>query len=181
MPASSTTPVTIRRMHASDLEQVRAIDRLSFSLPWPERAYEIELHENQNSIPLVAEKAVPGGEPLIAGVVVAWMVLDEVHIATISVHPDQRGQGISRALLAHAIEQGLQRGAILATLEVRAGNHAAQALYQRFGFKVVGDRPRYYQDNQEDALIMTVDLLEERLPGLSYPDWLRARGYEKDD
>jgi ribosomal-protein-alanine N-acetyltransferase len=167
-------------MQASDLEQVRAIDRLSFSLPWPERAYEIELRENQNSIPLVAEKAAPGGEALVAGVVVAWMVLDEVHIATLSVHPEHRGQGISRALLASVIEQGIQRGAILATLEVRAGNQPAQALYQGFGFKVVGDRPRYYQDNQEDALIMTVDLLEDRLPGVSYLEWLRRRGYEKE-
>jgi ribosomal-protein-alanine N-acetyltransferase len=177
MSTSPITQVTIRQMQAADLEQVRAIDRISFSLPWPERAYEIELRENQNSIPLVAEKTVPGGEALVVGVVVAWMVLDEVHIATISVHPEQRGQGISRALLARAIEEGIQRGAILATLEVRAGNHAAKALYQSFGFKVVGDRPRYYQDNQEDALIMTVDLLEDRLPGVSYLEWLRGQGY----
>lgn len=180
MSTSPITQVTIRRMQVSDLEQVRAIDRLSFSLPWPERAYEIELRENQNSIPLVAEKAAPGSEPLVVGVVVAWMVLDEVHIATLSVHPEHRGQGISRALLAHAIEEGLQRGAVLATLEVRAGNLAAQALYQRFGFKVVGDRPRYYQDNQEDALIMTANLMEERLPGVSYLEWLRQRGYEQE-
>jgi ribosomal-protein-alanine N-acetyltransferase len=101
-----------------------------------------------------------------------------VHVATISVHPEQRGQGISRLLLAQVLEEGIRRKAILATLEVRAGNHAAQALYQRFGFKVVGDRPRYYLDNQEDALIMTADLMEERLPGVSYLEWLRERGYE---
>ena len=170
--------VTIRHMQEADLERVREIDRLSFSLPWPERAYETELRENQHSISMVAEKVTGDGPAQVVGVVVAWMVVDEVHVATISVHPEQRGQGISRLLLAQVLEEGIRRKAILATLEVRAGNHAAQALYQRFGFKVVGDRPRYYLDNQEDALIMTADLMEERLPGVSYLEWLRERGYE---
>jgi len=58
--------------------------------------------------------------------------------------------------LAHEITSAREAGTRLATLEVRAGNVAAQALYRRYGFRVVGRRPKYYNDNHEDALIMTV-------------------------
>jgi len=96
------------------------------------------------------------------------LILDEVHIATIAVHPEHRGQRISQQLLTVVLRAALQRGARLATLEVRAGNEAAQALYRRFKFELVGRRPHYYHDNHEDALIMNVDLSQPS----AYQEWL---------
>jgi ribosomal-protein-alanine N-acetyltransferase len=83
------------------------------------------------------------------------VIVDEAHIGSLAVHPDYRRLGIARALLVRSLAAAAGRGATQATLEVRRSNLAAQALYRRFGFEVVGMRPRYYRDNQEDALLMT--------------------------
>jgi len=153
----------IRPMQQEDLAQVLAIDQASFSLPWPESAYRYELNENQNSLLWVAETTPPGGRSTIVGMVVVWLILDEAHIATLAVHPAYRGQGIAKRLLITALRESIRLGMRVATLEVRDGNTAAQELYRRFGFEVVGRRHRYYRDNHEDALIMTVGKLEASL------------------
>jgi ribosomal-protein-alanine N-acetyltransferase len=155
-------------MQLGDVEQVHQIDQLSFSLPWPESAYRYELTQNVASASWVAEVVRPDGMTRVIGMVVVWLILDEVHIATIAVHPEYRRQGISQQLLAVVLRAALQRGARLATLEVRAGNQAALALYRRFKFEVVGRRPHYYHDNHEDALIMTADLSQSS----AYLEWL---------
>ncbi len=157
----------IRTMRQDDLEQVLTIDRQSFSLPWPESAYRYELLENQSSFLRVAEIELPDESRLIVGVVVVWMILDETHIASIAVHPEFRGQGIATRLMVSVMREAFRLEARLATLEVREQNTAAQRLYQRFGFNIVGRRPRYYKDNQEDALIMTLEGLDK-----TYIEWL---------
>jgi len=159
--------VRIRRMQLDDLPQVVEIDRSSFSLPWPTNAYRFELLENPNSLAYVAERIAPSAEPIVIGLCVIWLILDEAHVATLATHPDYRRLGIARRLLIQALLDSIQRGSASATLEVRAGNQAAQALYREFGFEVVGGRPKYYQDNHEDALIMTVSPL-----GTAYQTWL---------
>jgi ribosomal-protein-alanine N-acetyltransferase len=156
-----TARLQIRAMQSEDLAQVQAIDRYSFTLPWPESAYRHEIEDNRLSLCLVAAAQEPGGEAQIVSLIVVWLILDEAHIATIATHPDYRHQGVARALLAVALRQSIQRGAKSATLEVRASNIHAQALYHQFGFDIVGRRRRYYRDNQEDALLMTVSSLDE--------------------
>ena len=104
--------------------------------------------------------------------IVVWMIMDESHIATLAVLPEFRRKGISQMLLKVALMESIRIGARLATLEVRASNRVAHALYRRFRFIVVGRRPRYYQDNQEDALIMTVDLQQKVDQALTYQEWL---------
>lgn len=155
----------IRKMQESDLEQVQAIDRLSFSLPWPAKAYRYELLENPNSLLWVAEiesvQDGSAGKQEVLGMIVIWLILDEAHIATLAVHPEYRGRGIASELLVTGLQEAIQRGAKLATLEVRAGNLSAQELYRRFGFQIVGDRRAYYKDNREDALIMSLHNLGE--------------------
>jgi len=96
----------------------------------------------------------------IVGMVVSWVILDELHIATLAVHPDYRRQGIGRLILTEALQDGYRAGTRYALLEVRAGNEAAQNLYRKFGFKTVGLRPKYYKDNGEDAALMNLDDLE---------------------
>lgn len=86
-----------------------------------------------------------------------WIAAQEAHISTIAVDPKYRERGIGQLLLITAIEKALKLDATLMSLEVRVTNLVAQNLYRKYGFKVVGRRPRYYSDNREDALIMTVD------------------------
>jgi ribosomal-protein-alanine N-acetyltransferase len=172
--AGRTDRFKIRPMEIGDLEQVRAIDQLSFSMPWPASAYVYELNENPLSLLWVAEAPDAAGELRVVGMIVVWLVVDEAHIATIAVLPEYRGQGIGARLLAVALEAVIGRRTESApmrsaTLEVRAGNTVAQELYRRFKFEVAGSRPRYYRDNSEDALIMTLSPL-----GPDYLDWLHS-------
>jgi [ribosomal protein S18]-alanine N-acetyltransferase len=93
---------------------------------------------------------------------VIWLILDEAHVGTMAVHPDYRQRHIGQRILAEALAHARLCGATQALLEVRKTNIAAQKLYLSFGFEVVGLRRRYYEDNGEDALLMT--LFFERLP-----------------
>ena len=158
-----------------DLDQVHAIDLVSFSLPWPASAFRYELLDNPHSTLWVAETTSP--DHWVVGLVVVWMILDEAHIANIAVHPDFRRMGIGARLMAVALKEAIQKGLHMATLEVRAQNISAQSLYRRFGFLEVGRRLRYYRDNNEDALLMTVDLTEPREGGETYLEWLERGGW----
>lgn len=164
----SVSGLTFRHMELDDLEQIQEIDRLSFSIPWPSSSYRFELLENPGSILWVAEDQSSGGKGRVVGMIVVWLILDEAHIATIAVHPEYRGKGIGRELLAGALEESMQRGAREAMLEVRANNQTAQALYRDFGFTIVGRRPRYYKDNQEDAVLMSIINMDPH-----YLEWLK--------
>jgi ribosomal-protein-alanine N-acetyltransferase len=159
----------IRRMEKDDLQPVMEIDRLSFNLPWSESAYQYELFENPNSRLWVAEVPQPDGKSCVVGMIVVWLILDETHIATLAVHPDYRQKGVAQQLLTTALIQIIHEGSSLATLEVRANNIIGQRLYRQFGFVIVGNRPRYYRDNNEDAIIMTVNGL-----GNEYLHWLES-------
>ena len=143
-----------RRMMLEDVEQVYAIDVLSFPLPWSERSYRYELTENKNSRNWVAEVLDGRGRVQVVGMIVVWLILDEAHVATIAIRPEFRRMHIGQRLLALALEDAVQNGATQAYLEVRRSNLAAQTMYLRFGFVVNGVRPRYYLDNGEDALLM---------------------------
>lgn len=149
----------IRKMTMDDIEQVIAIDRVSFSLPWPERSFRFELTDNPASRCWVAEV-----DEKLVGMIVAWLIADEVHVATIATHPDFRRQGIARKLLSHTLRHLREEGAQSSFLEVRASNLAAQEMYRKFGYEESGLRPRYYRDNDEDAILMALESLDvERL------------------
>jgi ribosomal-protein-alanine N-acetyltransferase len=155
--------IRIRPMSVADVPRAHELDTLSFSLPWSERSYRFELTVNSNSSCWVAETISGGAAALVVGMMVNWIIMDEVHIATIAVHPNYRRLGIGRKLLAQGLLAAQERGVSLAFLEVRRGNLAAQAMYRQFGFVVSGERPRYYKDNNEDALLMNLyrlDLVE---------------------
>lgn len=167
----SVLQLKIRDMTLDDLDEVHQIDQLSFSLPWPKKSFQYEVADNQFSTCWVATlnpKHTAGStgqvmnssidSDVIVGMAVVWLVVDEAHIATIAVHPEFRGLGIGRQMMAAILDDSRRRGMDTATLEVRASNHIAQAMYKNFGFEVVGVREKYYKDNQEDALIMTAHL-----------------------
>lgn len=152
--------MNIRRMKAADLQVVSFIDELSFNQPWPPAAFEIELYNNDARCwvaELEGSQAAPEEKRVVAALVI-WRVLDEAHIATIAVLPEFRQQGIGRLLLKTGMRAAYAEGARIYHLEVRAGNLAAQKMYLDFGYEVVGRRLKYYKDNGEDALLMSLDL-----------------------
>jgi len=155
--------VAIRNMKLDDVDQVVAIDQVSFSLPWPERSFRFELTDNPASRCWVAE-----ANGRIVGMIVIWLLIDAAHIATLATHPEFRRQGIAKKLLTHALKHLMDEGAQSSFLEVRESNIAAQEMYRQFGFEESGRRPRYYKDNGEDAILMTLDSLNvENLESLN--------------
>ncbi|MDX2042431.1 MAG: ribosomal protein S18-alanine N-acetyltransferase [Acidobacteriota bacterium] len=112
------------------------------------------LLQGSNSVLLVALN----DSSAIVAVFSGWVVADEFEIDNIAVSPAFRQQGIAAKLLAQAIEVAGNKGAIRAILEVRASNQPACALYEKFGFAVVGRRKSYYREPKEDALIMAIEL-----------------------
>ena len=153
----------IRPMSLEDVAVVHQIDLLSFSTPWPERSYKFEVSHNAAARSWVVEVVDENGQSRVAAMAVLWFIVDEIHIATIAVHPDYRGLGFGKWLLAYALLAASEEGACKAFLEVRAGNLTAQKLYKDFGFEVSGVRPRYYRDNMEDALLMTLEPIPTKL------------------
>jgi len=150
----------VRPMLLSDVPRVHEIDVLSFSLPWPERSYRFEVAENPHASAWVVEAHASDGSREVVAMMVNWIIIDEAHIATIAVHPDYRRQKLARRLLVRGLLAAYERGARTAFLEVRRSNLAAQALYAEFGFVEAGVRKRYYQDNHEDALLLTLDQID---------------------
>jgi ribosomal-protein-alanine N-acetyltransferase len=142
---------SIRKMTEADVPAVAELDQISFSLPWPERSFRFEVTDNPASRCWVAE-----ADGRVVGMIVAWLFVDEVHIATIATHPDFRRQGIAQKLLTHTLRYTSDEGAVSSFLEVRESNLAAQAMYRKFGYENTGLRKRYYKDNSEDAVLMTL-------------------------
>ena len=152
MVARPPVKLTIGAMRLEDLAEVQRIEEASFSTPWPENAYRSELMSNRLATYLVARAA---GRIVAYGGM--WLMVDEAHITTFAVHPAWRRQRIGERLLLAFLDLARDRHAREATLEVRLSNLAARRLYEKYGFRPVGLRPRYYSDNNEDALIMTTE------------------------
>jgi len=148
-------------MEDCDIQPVIALDRQSFSLPWPESAFHYEVEKNAASRCWVAELNDVAKDTVLVGMIVVWLILDEVHIATLAVNPTFRQHYIGQRLLAHTLINAVDLGAKKAFLEVRKGNLAARELYRKFGFIEVGVRRWYYQDNREDAVLMNLEELDK--------------------
>ncbi|HXG16543.1 MAG TPA: ribosomal protein S18-alanine N-acetyltransferase [Calidithermus sp.] len=142
-------------MKPGDLDQVVAIERLSFTMPWSRAAFLYEMEQNQ-----VARCYVMRDGGRVLGYICLWEVADEMHITNIAVHPEERRRGIGRAMLGQVLAEARQRALRLVVLEVRPSNVEARALYESFGFRVVGRRRGYYYDTGEDALVMQAALGE---------------------
>jgi ribosomal-protein-alanine N-acetyltransferase len=136
-------------MQPQDLDEVLAIERASFSMPWSRGAFLYELEQNR-----VARCYVVRDEAHVVGYICLWEVADEMHITNVAVYPGARRRGIGRLLLASTLEAARKRAMRLVLLEVRPSNVEARALYESFGFRVVGRRRGYYYDTGEDALVM---------------------------
>jgi ribosomal-protein-alanine N-acetyltransferase len=148
-PSELTQEVRVRRLAYSDLPAVISIERRSFPTPWSLAMFVLEL-----SKPSGICLAASSGDQLLGYVVCSRY--DQVwHLMNIAVAPERRQGGVAGRLLRRLFEEA--RGVLPFTLEVRVSNREAIAMYEHFGFRSAGVRPRYYHDNGEDALIMWLD------------------------
>ena len=127
---------------------IAKLEKICFSDPWSENSIAYEL-TSRLSYWLVAVE-----EGQVVGYIGSQSVLGESDMMNVAVHPDHRRKGIAEALIV-ALSDGLkQRDNVCLTLEVRASNVPAIALYDKLGFRQVGRRPNYYRSPKEDALIL---------------------------
>jgi [ribosomal protein S18]-alanine N-acetyltransferase len=155
--------INIRKMTPADLERVIEIDRLSFSLPWPERSFHFEVEKNEAARAWIAEATDEDGTTTIVGMIVGWLILDEIHVATIATDPGRRRAGIGRKLMLHLLREAYKEGARISFLEVRRSNDAAREMYRSLGYQEDGVRPHYYKDNHEDAILMSLQQIDPDL------------------
>lgn len=151
------TEVTIHPMTPADLDEVMAIERLSYLTPWSRDAFASELLQRY-TVYLVAR----AGQRVVgyAGMHVIW---EQAHVTNIAVHPEHRGRGFGERLLRELMRVARRRGVRQMTLEVRASNAPAQGLYRKLGFATAPGAVRkgYYTDTGEDAIVMWKDPLDE--------------------
>ena len=136
-------------MTEEHISQIAALERACFSHPWSEDALRDELW-NDSAVVIVAE----GEDGTVLGYAGLQTVLDEGYINNVAVDPRFRRQGVAGQLIEAFLRFGAARLAFL-TLEVRASNAPAIALYEKYGFAQAGRRRDYYDDPTEDALLMT--------------------------
>ncbi|MBP1729143.1 MAG: Acetyltransferase, family [Deltaproteobacteria bacterium] len=146
--AEISKEITICPMHGSDIEQIMAIERASFPLPWLAQHFLDEIN-SAAAFPLTAFDH----DGRVVGYICPMQVLDEGHILNVAVDPDCRGLGVGRSLVQRVLDDFCASGAAFVSLEVRVSNGAAISLYRQMGFAEVGRRKRYYE-NGEDALMM---------------------------
>ncbi len=141
--------VIIRPMKETDIDEVHEIERLCFTSPWSKSSFRDEITSNICARYMVAEY-----RGKICGYGGMWLIINEAHITNIAVHPECRRKKVGSLLLNFMMKSAHDElGIMRMTLEVRKSNHAAQAMYRKFGFLIAGERKKYYDDN-EDASIM---------------------------
>lgn len=144
--------IEIIRMRRRHLRGIMAIERQVYPRPWSPSLFVSEMTTGRNRAYLVAldGRSVVGYAGLIS-------YGDEAHVTTIAVDPEYQRLKIGTRLLFELVQEGLEMGARAVSLEVRVTNWGAQRLYGRFGFRPVGVRKNYYQETNEDALVMWTD------------------------
>jgi [ribosomal protein S18]-alanine N-acetyltransferase len=132
------------------IDAIVALEAESFTNPWPRETLVWELRNSDvTQVYLLRDE-----QDTVRAFCVCWLIFDELHINTLAVAPAARRGGLATALLRHVMAESATAGARSATLEVRASNRAALALYTGLGFNVAGRRLKYYTQPEEDALIL---------------------------
>jgi ribosomal-protein-alanine N-acetyltransferase len=143
----------IEPMSVDDLDEVLAIERLSFQTPWSRGAFRYELTQNRVARCLVVREG-----RVLSGYLCLWEIGREIHITNLAVDPVRRRRGLARLLLGSVLEDARSRTLDMVFLEVRPTNEEALKLYESLGFRVIGRRKGYYFDTGEDALVMEAPL-----------------------
>ena len=143
-------------MVEDDLDQVLAIERQCFRPGWTRKVFADELQRSWAYLKVLRRPRLHES-PQVLGYCNYWLVRDEVHLLTIAVHPNHRFQGHGSRLMRHLLMFAQTRQCRFVTLEVRRSNEAALSLYRGCGFASVGLRPKYYVEDGEDAIVMTLE------------------------
>jgi [ribosomal protein S18]-alanine N-acetyltransferase len=154
LPEKSIFSVALRPLPEDLLLAAADLDRLVFGGFWNAPAYRQELERSSSDLLGIWPLNFSRPQSILLALGCTWSILDEAHIIFLAVHPDYRQLGLGLAMVLGLLELAVERGANYATLEVKASNQAAIALYQKLGFTIAGRRPHYYEDTGEDALIM---------------------------
>jgi ribosomal-protein-alanine N-acetyltransferase len=149
MQDAGSTEIAVRRLVYSDLPSVLAIERRSFPTPWSLAMFVLELSKPAG---ICLAATAEGG---LIGYLVCSRYADVWHLMNVAISPERRRGGIATTLINELLARAGSDARY--TLEVRTSNGAAIAMYERFGFRPAGTRPRYYHDNGEDALIMWLE------------------------
>lgn len=150
-----STSFLFEPMEITDLPQVLAIERASFSTPWTQTMFLSELFDNPFSLAYVAREEA---DSAVVGYAIFWIVADELHLLDVAVDPARRRRGIGGKLIRLLFRIAQKKGVRKGMLEVRASNMSAQRLYRKFGFRQVGVRRNYYQGPTEHALLFGCDI-----------------------
>ena len=145
--------VRITDADESQLADIERIENLCFSVPWTRQQIISQLPDDNHVF-----IAAVDGDGRVLGYVNAAVVVDEGYISNVAVAPEQRRQGIGDALIGEMRARAERLGLAFVTLEVRASNAAARALYKKHGYTDVGTRKNYYEKPREDAILMTLFL-----------------------
>jgi ribosomal-protein-alanine N-acetyltransferase len=140
----------------ADIDAVVGLEVESFTNPWSRDTLVWELRNSD----VTRVFLLRDDRGTVVAFCVCWVIFDELHINTLAVAPAARRGGLATFLLRQVMAEAADAGASKATLEVRASNSAALALYDRLGFRVAAQRPRYYSRPEEDALILWRDTLD---------------------
>jgi ribosomal-protein-alanine N-acetyltransferase len=142
----------LRPMIAEDLEQVVEIEKTSMPSPWSKELFEEELKRDR------ARYFVGEMDSQVAGYMGYWEAPEEAHIINLAIAPRFRKKGLGFQMMEYCLRFAYNKGARLATLEVRESNEAALKLYEKMNFRTVAIRKKYYSDNQENAIVMLREL-----------------------
>jgi len=134
----------------AEIDAVVALESESFTNPWSRETLVWELKNSD----VTRAYLLRDSPDIVVAFCVCWVIFDELHINTLAVAPADRRRGLATALLRHVMADAAAAGATKATLEVRASNTAAIALYERLGFRIAATRPGYYAKPTENALIL---------------------------
>lgn len=151
--------VILKPLPVSLLPAAVELDQLALGGFWTANGYREELDRDSSDLlgiwPITTQTSSPDlSRSSLHALGCSWSISDETHIILLTVHPDLRRQGLGSAVLLGLLEFARNRGSNYVTLEVRASNRGAIALYEKLGFQSVGRRPRYYSSPKEDALIL---------------------------
>ena len=143
--------ISISQMGKSDIDGIFEIEKASYGEHhWSKDSFFNEV-DNKISYYIVAKNSETKE---VVGYLGSWLIVDECHITNVAVDPKHRREKVAQQLLIQLINHCYEQFIKYITLEVRISNTPAISLYEKFGFKSVGVRKKYYQDNDEDALIM---------------------------
>lgn len=162
----------LKALETDQLDAVVELDQRSLGGMWTIEGYRREM-DSPNSDLLILQQMTP---QQILGVGCVWAILDEAHITTLAIDPTVQRQGWGSVMLQALLRAARRRELEWATLEVRVSNLGAIALYKKFGFESVGERKKYYQNPEENALILWRKGLQRSEFGQKLEDWEQEIG-----